>query len=83
MPKFIIENDIAIWGVGTTPETAWADFEQWIDTSDPSYSRDNFRCVTATDELVALVEQYGGSGISWGKLADGTRCTNEQEEADV
>lgn len=77
MAKFIIENDVAIWGVGDTTDAAWADMERHIDTTE-NYTRDDFRCCEATDELIAEVEERGGA-ISWGQLPDGTRCTNEQE----
>ena len=77
MTKFIIENDVAIWGVGETEVEAWADMEKWMDTNE-NYSRDDFLCVEATDELVAEIERRGGA-VSWGKLPNGVRCTDEQE----
>ena len=79
MAKFIIENNEAIWGTGDTAEAAWLDMERHIDTTE-NYSRDDFRCCEATDELIAEVAERGGA-ISWGELPDGTRCTNAQELA--
>jgi hypothetical protein len=53
--------------------------EAWIDTTE-NYSRNDFTCCKATDELAAEVAERGGA-ISWGKLPDGTRCTIAQESA--
>ncbi len=79
MTKFIVENSEAIWGVGSTAEEAWKGMEAWIDTTE-NYSRNDFTCCKATDELAAEVAERGGA-ISWGKLPDGTRCTIAQESA--
>ncbi len=79
MTNFIIENDLVIWGTGDTPESAWFDFERNVDTTE-NYNRDDFRCCEATDELIAEVKARGGA-ISWGRLPDGTRCTDAQERA--
>ncbi len=79
MSKFIIENSEAIWGVGNTSEDAWKAMESFIDTTE-NYSRDDFTCCKATDELADEVTKRGGA-ISWGTLPDGTRCTFGQERA--
>lgn len=90
MSKFCITDGTAIWGLGDTAEDAWADLEDawagleasWADlgaSANASY-RDNFSCNACTDELASEVTQRGGA-ISWGKLPDGTLCTDEQEEA--
>lgn len=80
MNYYVIEGQDAIYGVGTNEAAAWADCEQWLDTTSPSYSRDGFKCVQATKELFEQVLSDGGA-IAWGEIPDGTRCTVDQESA--
>ncbi len=69
---YIIVNDIAIWAVGETADDAWRAFD---DSMGNEATHEGFELRAATPDLVALVSQKGGAGISWAYRADGTACT--------
>ncbi len=92
--KFIIADEVAIWGYGDSEDAAWADLRRGmtlakiphqddVDTEDaycPNYwHEDQFKAFPATAALVADVEQRGGR-IEFA-MVKGIACTGDEEEA--
>ena len=57
--KHAVFDDLAIWGVGETPEEAWDDVRQWV--SDPDGDLTGMRCAPMTHRLAQIVDREGGA----------------------
>ena len=92
MAGFIIYDDTAIWGFGSTESAAWADFrdgmaragiviltdEQEAPEYGPSSTREStFHAMPATDALIDMVAG-GGGAVAWAERG-GMACTNAEE----
>lgn len=89
---YVVTNDVAIWGVGTTAEAAWTDFLAGMDAANitvldddeevPEHGGDwtresGFEICPATAALIAQVEAEGGD-ISWTTLPSGVCGTRDE-----
>jgi hypothetical protein len=91
---FIIANDAAVWGIGTTEDAAWTDLRNGMklariphdsevdmeDTYRPrSWSEDQFTVLPATAALIARIAERGGM-IDYATVG-GIGCTTDEENA--
>lgn len=84
MPYAVIQDGLAIFGVGDTEKAAIADASEWVDDpatlidlpSKAPFAGEMF-VGACTEALVAKVKKDGGA-IAYGELPDGTICLESE-----